>query len=144
MAKYPLTYEKYKEIYSLVPRLTVELIIQSDEGILLTKRSIDPYVGMWHIPGGTVYYKETLTEAVNRVAKEELGIEVEIVRFIDFIHYDTMVKDVGWGWPIGAAYLCRIVGGEPTGSEQGEEVKFFRKIPSNLVPSQGEFLEKIC
>ncbi len=142
MAKHPLTYQEYKDIYSRVPRLTVELIIQSGDGILLTKRSIEPYIGMWHIPGGTVYYKETLTEAVNRVAKEELGIEVEIVKFIDFIHYDTMITDVGWGWPIGAAYLCRIIGGEPKGSEQGEEVKFFREIPTNLVPSQGEFLEK--
>ncbi len=95
MTKKPLTYEEFKSIYSKVPRLTVEVIIKGDKGILMTKRAIPPYVGMWHFPGGTVYYKETITAAINRVAKDELGVEVKIERFIGFLHYPNLIQDEG-------------------------------------------------
>ena len=142
MTKKPLTYEEFKSIYSKVPRLTVEVIIKTDEGILFTKRAIPPYVGSWHFPGGTVYYKETITDAVKRVAKDELGVEVEIEKFIGFLHYPNLVQDEGWDWPIGAAHLVKILKGVPKGSEQGREIRFFNKLPENMVPAQGEFLSK--
>lgn len=139
-SKYPLTFEEFKSIYSKVPRLTVELLVQTEEGILLTKRAIDPYKGCWHIPGGTVYYKETLEDALKRVAKNELGVEVEVEKFMGFIYYPNLIQDQGFDWPVGSAYLAKITGGKPSNSDQGEEVRFFRNIPENMVPSQGEFL----
>ena len=142
MTKKPLTLEEFKSIYSKVPRLTVEVIIKNREGILFTKRLIPPYVGSWHFPGGTVYYKETIEDAVKRVAKDELGVEVEIERFIGFVHYPNLIRDEGWDWPIGAAHLVKITKGVPRGSEQGEKVKFFNNLPQNVVPTQGEFLLK--
>ena len=47
----------FDEIYSKVPRLCVDIIIKSEDGILLPLRSIEPYEGKWHIPGGQ-YIKE--------------------------------------------------------------------------------------
>ncbi len=64
----PLTEEEFREIYSKVPRLTVEVIVQSSRGILLTKRASGPCSGLWHIPGGTVRFGEPLVAAVSRVA----------------------------------------------------------------------------
>lgn len=140
VAKKPLTKKEFQEIYSKVPRLTVELIVKTSRGIILTKRSIPPYIGNWHIPGGTVCYKERLEDAVARVAKEELGIEVEIKKFVDFIYYPNLIRDFGWGWPVGAAFLVNIKKGKPKGSEQGEEIGYFNKLPQKIVPSQGDFL----
>ncbi len=45
-----LPFEEFQEIYSKVPRLCVEVVLRSDEGIMLTKRTINPWKGMWHFP----------------------------------------------------------------------------------------------
>lgn len=74
--EYPLTKEEFDSIYSKVPRLTVELVIKDGDKILLTKRSIEPCRGLWHLPGGTVYFGESLLDAVKRIAKKELSIDV--------------------------------------------------------------------
>ena len=63
----PLPEHEYHEIYSKVPRLTVELIIESEQGVALTQRRSGPCAGLWHLPGGTVRYGEPLRDAVVRV-----------------------------------------------------------------------------
>src|SRR6185295_8718349 len=65
-----LAKKEFDAIYSLVPRLTVEVVVQTDAGIVLTRRAIEPAKGKWHIPGGTVFKGETLRQAVKRVARE--------------------------------------------------------------------------
>ena len=38
----------------------------------------------WIIPGGGVDFGESLEEAVKREIKEELGVEIKIIKFIKF------------------------------------------------------------
>ncbi len=137
-----LTEGEFKSIYSKVPRFCVELLVRIDEGFLLTLRSISPYKGRWHIPGGTVKYKETIFEALKRIAKEELGIEVEIRKLLGFAEYISEEKERGWGWPISMIFLCTVKSGTLTGSYQAEEIKAFREIPQNIVPEQKIFLQE--
>jgi len=61
-----LPHSEFEEIYSKVPRLTVEVVVQSPLGILLTKRASGPCSGLWHIPGGTVRFGEPIRAAVSR------------------------------------------------------------------------------
>lgn len=140
MNKKPFSLDEFKYIYSRVPRLCVEVIIKTDEGIVLSKRSIVPWKGKWHIPGGTVLLKETLKDAVKRIAKIELGVDVTVGKFLGFLYYPSEEKERGYGWSIGVAFLCTIKSGELAGSEQGEEVRVFRELPENLVEEQKEFL----
>lgn len=139
----PFTTAEFEYIYSKVPRLCVEVIVKTREGIVLSKRSIPPWIGKWHIPGGTVLFKETLEDAARRVAKVELGVEVEVQKFLGFLYYPSEEKERGYGWSIGAAFLSTIKSGEIRGSEQGEEVKAFKTLPENTVAEQKEFLDKI-
>lgn len=46
-----------------------------DNRILLCQRAIEPYRGMWTIPGGYVEIGETLQEAAVRETREEAGVE---------------------------------------------------------------------
>ena len=71
-----LSRRQYYKIYSLVPRMTIDLIIFYKGGIVLSKRDIPPCKGMWHLPGATVLLGETLFEAAKRIAKEEVNITV--------------------------------------------------------------------
>ena len=141
-AKQPFTDEEYKNIYSRVPRLCVDLIIRNDSGVLMTLRDIEPYKDLWHLPGGTVLYGETIEAAAKRVARQELGIEVEVAGSAGYIEYPSEMKIKGWGWTITIEALCVIKSGEFKLDRQAREWKFFQEIPNNTVEEQKEFLEK--
>jgi len=83
--KRPFSTEEFKKIYSKTPRLCVDLIINTPKGIVLSLRSIEPYKGEWHFPGGTVFYKEKIVDAIDRVALEEVGITVRVEKLLGYI-----------------------------------------------------------
>jgi ADP-ribose pyrophosphatase YjhB (NUDIX family) len=64
--------------YRIKPIPTVDIIIELPEGIVLIKRK-NPPEG-WALPGGFVDYGENLEAAAIREAKEETGLDVELVR----------------------------------------------------------------
>src|SRR3989344_2701845 len=73
----------YTFIYNQVPRVCVDLAIKDEHGaLLLTRRDIPSYKGLWHLPGGDIKFKETVAEAANRIAKKEFGVEVRLARAI--------------------------------------------------------------
>jgi len=76
-----LSDQQYQDIYSKVPRLCVDLFVMKPQprgGIILTKRNIEPHKGLWHMPGGGIRKGESIKTAIARIAKQELGIEVEV------------------------------------------------------------------
>jgi len=72
------------------PALTVDVIIELDEGgFLLIERGKPPHG--WALPGGFVEHGETVEEAAVREAREETGLEVEIIR--QFHTYSDPARD---------------------------------------------------
>lgn len=59
------------------PYLTVDIIIEIFEGIVLIERKNPPYG--WALPGGFVDYGETLEHAAKREAREETSLLIELV-----------------------------------------------------------------
>ena len=133
-----LSQKDFDYIYKRVHRLCADLIIKNDKGILLTKRMIPPAEGKWHFPGGTVYIGETIEQAVKRIAKAELNVEVEIIKDVGFMEFVT--KEEVYGKPVSIAFLVKIVSGEIKGSEQAMEIEFFEKLPENMMVDQKKFL----
>lgn len=138
-----LSKEEFDKIYQRVPRACVEVVLNTLQGIILTKRLIPPCAGMWHIPGGTIYLGEKFEEAVSRIADDELGIEINIKKMIGVIEYPKLCE--GSRHAIGIAFLCEPKSKEQKfrGSCQGEDIEAFRIIPDNTVPEQKIFLEKL-
>lgn len=66
----------YKYIYDRVPRLCVSAAVVCSEGVALIKRNIPPHLGKWHLPGGRIQKGETVLQAIRRVARRELGLEL--------------------------------------------------------------------
>src|SRR3990167_9106276 len=60
------------------PRLTVDVIIEHPDGVVLVERRHEP-LG-WARPGGFVEEGETLEEAAIREASEETGLEIVLRR----------------------------------------------------------------
>lgn len=84
-------------------------IIKKDTRILMTKRAeFDPedapFHGFWQIPGGGMEFAESPEETATREAREELGIDIEIVSLVPAIY--TRVFGNWQGLLIG--YLCRM------------------------------------
>ncbi len=60
------------------PFVTVDVIIEYGDGIVLIERSNPPYG--WALPGGFLDYGESLEDAVVREAKEETNLDLKDVR----------------------------------------------------------------
>lgn len=98
---------------------------------------------MWHIPGGTVYYGETLEQAVHRVARDELQVEVEIEELVGHIYYPSEEQIRGFGWTIGTAFTCSTTDTPPLKNSAGEEISLFTLPPKNLIEEQFEIVRHI-
>ena len=94
-----------------------------DEGrVLLGRRGIEPFLGLWDTPGGFVEVGESLEECVRRELREEAGVEVEVGRLI------ASVPDT-YG-PTGDATLnaffeCRLLSGDPQPDDDVAELHWF-------------------
>ena len=137
MASARLTDEEYRFVYSRAPRLCVDLAIGSVEGLLLTKRDIPPAEGLWHMPGGRVFYKESLAEAAARIAGTELGITIELG---DFIGYIEFLNDGEFVHTVSLVFCARQIGGMLRGSAQAKAVRMFKEPPADTHPEHKKFL----
>lgn len=78
---------KYKKEHIVTS--VVAVIIDSDERVLLTKRNIAPFQGMWVMPGGKIDLGEPILKALHREVMEEVGLEVEVEDLIDVFEHLT-------------------------------------------------------
>ena len=132
-----LTEQEFREIYAKVPRLTVEVVITSPLGILLTKRTEGPCSGLWHIPGGTVRFGEPLVVAVTRVASMELDLDIEVGPLLGYIEYPSHYLN-GLDSPVGMAFLCSVAVDPGAGGSSGRW--WFTEPPDPMHDEQVEFL----
>jgi 8-oxo-dGTP diphosphatase len=136
----PLSQAEYEDIYSKVPRLTVEVVIASEHGVLLSLRTSGPCRGLWHIPGGTVRYGEPLTQAVRRVAKEEVGLDVRADRLLGYLEYPSHLAQ-GIDWPVGIAFGVDLT---PSSAHRlrtkPDALDWFSHLPEAMHYEQRDFL----
>lgn len=131
--------KEFKYIYSKVPRFCIDLVVKNKKGILLTKRDIPPDKGWWHFPGGTVLMNETLKQTIQRVAKEELNIKVEIKKLLGLLEY---TQGSGLGYPISAVFLVKPLTRKLVGGKQAKEIGYFKNLPEKTLPEVRKFLKK--
>ncbi len=137
-----LTSKEFKSIYSKVPRICVEVLIQTPKGVLLSLRTLPSWNNMWHLPGGSVLYKETLEQAVNRVSLNEIGVKANIIELLGYIEYPSEEKERGFGWSIGIVLLCKTKTTKFKPNKDASEIEFFSKLPERMVVEQKKFLKK--
>jgi ADP-ribose pyrophosphatase YjhB (NUDIX family) len=133
--------DEFRAIYRRVPRLCVEVVIvEAERGVLLKLRDIPPNVGAWHIPGGTVLFAESLEAAVQRVARDELNLEVQPEDLLGYIEYPSHHQN-GLDSPVGLAFRTRRTGA-PAGetAELPEGCRWFTRLPDGLYAEQRAFL----
>lgn len=100
-------------------KLMVDVVIPSDEGVVLIRRGSDPYKGMWALPGGFAEVGETVENAAIREAKEETNLDVELERLVGV--YSDPDRDPR-GHNVSVTFLARVTGGEPEAATDADEV----------------------
>ena len=135
----PLPEAEYRAIFRKVPRLTVEVVICSDRGVLLARRIGGPCDGLWSLPGGTVRFAEPLVAAVHRVARDEINADVVIDELQGYIEYPSHARR-GIDWPVGLAFRTHVPPGETLATVPGR-VDWFRQLPDEMHDEQRAFLQ---
>lgn len=101
-----------KRTYPEGPIPAVGAVVLEGNRVLLIRRGVDPYVGLWSVPGGAVELGEEVAVALKREVREESGLEVEPLSLIDV--YDNIVREGGrvrFHYLL-VDYLCRRTGGD--------------------------------
>ena len=138
--KHPLSQNEFNRIYSKVPRLTVEIIITNKlDKLYLTQRSIEPCIGQWHLPGGTVRFGESLLEAVKRIASRELGISVLRTSNVGYIEYPSHYLH-NLDSPVGIVLRVDKYDGTAEPNSEASGGDWFSVIPENMHADQDTFL----
>jgi len=85
-------------------------IVNDKKEILLLKRSqkAKNEKGKWEAPGGAVEFGEKLEEAIRREIREELGVEIEILR--QFPAKDEILVEDKQHW-VPTTFLAKVLQG---------------------------------
>jgi 8-oxo-dGTP diphosphatase len=118
------------------------VLVDGDAGVLLVKRSVEPKVGHWCLPGGFMELGETPEEAALRELQEETGISGRIDRLLGVIgspspRYQTVLM---------VGYLVDRPRGRPTPGDDADAVAYWplQSLPPIAFGSHAEFIRSYC
>jgi len=103
------------------PLLAVDAVILFRKGIVLIKRQNPPYQGFYALPGGFVELGERAEEAVRREAREETGLEIELLDLVGA--YSDPGRDPR-GHVVSLCYLAQGIGELRSGSDARSAMVF--------------------
>lgn len=118
-----------EQSHSLSPKLTVDLIIDMGAGLIVMVDRKNAPQG-WALPGGFVDPGESAEDAALREAREETGLEIELVRQFHF--YSEPGRDPR-GATASIVFVARAKGTPKAGSDaKGVEIYHQGNLPSDI------------
>ena len=144
----PIPPKDWETIIENVPIVSVDIVIEHDGGVVLGKRENEPAKDEWFVPGGTVLKNEQRTEAVHRVAAEELGESIVIDEMLGVYEhfYDAAeVEGVDSKHYLATAYSCSFEHDDPkiASDSQHEFIKVFHPPFGKFHPYVSKYLELV-
>jgi 8-oxo-dGTP diphosphatase len=120
------------------PVPTVDIIIEQDKGVVLILRKNEPR--LWAIPGGYCDYGESLEEAAIREAREETGLQVELIE--QFHTYSDPRRDPRQH-TITTVYIARATGGTLQAQDDAQAIGVFseKDLPTMLAFDHAQILK---
>jgi len=103
------------------PRPAATVLVVQDDQLLLVKRAMEPRAGWWCLPGGFMEIGENTITAAKRELREETGLEVDNLQFLDFC---SMVEGPT-GHVVVFAFTTIDFSGEVRAGDDASEAAFF-------------------
>ena len=98
--------ELYKKICISMPILCVDVLLTYEKKFLLVKRNESPLKNRFWVPGGRVLHKEKLHDALSRILKREIGVNLKkvdnvlsIVGITEMIFKDSKISNSSFHTP---------------------------------------------
>jgi colanic acid biosynthesis protein WcaH len=111
--------EDYQDAIKKTQIVSVDLLVRNHEGkYLVGLRKNKPAQGTYFIPGGRVYANETIRMGLQRVARDELGIDVSTVEcefrgVYEHVYPDNFTSDDFGTHYVVFAYHIELAGSCP-------------------------------
>ena len=104
------------------PIVAASVAVFRDGRVLIARRARGPMLGVYSLPGGGVELGETLRQAALRELAEEVGVEADILAFVD--HVEPIVREGGRvrDHYVIAVFLARWRSGEPATGPEADAV----------------------
>ena len=135
--------QPYRIIQESVPIFCVDILVMNGKGeYLLVKRKNEPMKGRWWSVGGRVYKGESVTEAVVRKAKEEIGIKVRILHHLGFYEelYDRSQLNIKGGvHTVTEVFLVSPESMNIKLDDTSESYKWSKQLPPKLLSIQPHY-----
>ena len=118
----------FKLVVDSTPLISIDILLKKDDKVLLGKRINKPAQGYFFSTGGRINKNETIDNAMSRIAKNELNIELKSTpKFIGvFEHFydDSIYKDVSTHY-VNLAYEYEVKEISDLPTEQHSKYKWF-------------------
>lgn len=111
----------------------VVLVVQRPAGVILHTK--DFYLsGTYRLPSGGVKWGESILQALHREAQEEMGLDVEVERFLGLLEYEFRYQEETMPF---VSYVFLVRGGEGglVPQDEGERITSFRQVPLAELPA---------
>lgn len=117
---------------------TCVVVADHHNKIWLVKRSVEPKVGYWCLPGGFMELDETPEEAALRELKEETNITGKIEMLLGI----SSNSSAGYGTILMAGYLVLDYSGEPLAGDDALDIACFHpdELPEIAFTSHEQFI----
>ncbi|MDG4812251.1 GDP-mannose mannosyl hydrolase [Hydrogenovibrio sp. 3SP14C1] len=88
-----LPIDDFSNLIQMAPLVSIDLIVESQGKYLLGKRLNSPAKNFWFVPGGRIFKNEKISDALERIAKKELNIDVNTVSSYFFGSFEHFYND---------------------------------------------------
>jgi ADP-ribose pyrophosphatase YjhB (NUDIX family)/predicted GIY-YIG superfamily endonuclease len=108
-------------------------LITRDGHVLLVKRSVQPFLGYWDIPGGFLEEDEHPEVGAVREVQEETGLEVQLTGLFGF-YVDRYSYDDTGDYCLNIYFLAEVVGGQARPADDAAELAWFapNELPQEI------------
>lgn len=147
MGEKRLTCPKCGWVHYEDPKVAAGVVVLEDSRILLVRRIMEPFAGLWSIPAGFVNAFEDPAKAAVRECVEETGLSVELDGLFDML----TGREHDRGADILLVYRARVIGGNLQAADDADRAAWFalsslpqlafnstKKVISALLPHSSE------
>jgi len=118
----------FKTVINSAPLISIDIIIKRNEKVLLGKRINKPAQGFFFSIGGRINKNETIQNAMSRIAKNELNIELEtapeFIGIFEHFYTDSIFSNISTHY-VNLAYKVEVKEMPKLPTKQHNEYQWF-------------------
>lgn len=139
--------EVFEQILEWAVIPTFDLVVEyENQGVILVKRKIAPYKDQWALPGLRIFKGEDIDDVLVRIAKQELGLDIDSRKRVFLGQYVGRFKTEHRRQDLSTGYVVVSSGQEVRiNSEHFSSFKLaksLRDVPSNTGAMYKFYLER--